>query len=227
MRMLVVEDEPGMASVLRRGLSESGFAVDVAADGEDGLWMATENDYDVAVVDLMLPGMDGLTLLRRLRQKERWTPVLLLTALDGVADRVLGLDLGADDYLTKPFAFSELLARLRALLRRGARERPATLVVGDLTLDPAAREVCRAGRVIALTPKEFALLECLMRYPGQVVSKAQLIENGWDYGFESDSNVVEVYVGQVRRKVDRPFSRRTLETVRGAGYRVRDDGAAG
>jgi two-component system, OmpR family, response regulator len=224
-RVLVVEDEARMASVLRRGLEEDGFAVDVAATGEDGVWYARENAYDAIVLDAILPGIDGFTVLERLRRAGRWAPVLLLTARDAVEDRVRGLDLGADDYLTKPFAFAELLARLRALLRRGARERPVILAVGDLSLDPARHVVRRGGTSIALTAKEFALLECFMRQPERVLSKADLMEHVWDFAFDGDSNVVEVYVGYLRQKIDRPFRRRSLETVRGAGYRLRDDRA--
>jgi two-component system OmpR family response regulator len=226
-RVLVVEDESRMASVLRRGLAENGFAVDVTGSGEDGLWLAGDQHYDVLVLDLGLPDIDGLTMLRRLREAQRWVPVLLLTARDAVQDRVTGLDGGADDYLTKPFAFPELLARLRALIRRGARERPSVLAVGDLTLDPASRQVCRAGTPIAVTAKEFALLECFMRAPGEVLSRAQLIERVWDFSFDRDSNLIEVYIGYLRAKIDRPYGRRSLETVRGAGYRIRDEHAVG
>ena len=225
MRVLVVEDESRMASVLRRGLVENGFAVDVVGSGEDGLWLASDEHYDVLLLDIGLPGIDGLTMLRRLREAQRWVPVLLLTARDAVEDRVSGLDLGADDYLTKPFAFPELLARLRALMRRGARERPAVLAVGDLTLDPATRAVCRAGTPIGMTAKEFALLECFMRAPGQVLSRAELIERVWDFSFDHDSNLIEVYVGYLRAKIDRPYGRRSLQTVRGAGYRIWDEHA--
>ncbi|MEU4166406.1 response regulator transcription factor [Streptomyces sp. NPDC026665] len=223
MRVLVVEDEAPMAELLRRCLTENGFAVDVAATGEDGLWYAGESDYDVIVLDVMLPGTDGFGVLREIRAAGRWAPVLLLTARDAVEDRVLGLDLGADDYLVKPFALAELLSRLRALMRRGARERPAVLTVGDLTLDPATRRVARGATPITLTAKEFALLECLMRHSGQVLSKTELIEHVWDFTFDADSNVVEVYVGYLRQKIDRPFGRRSLLTSRGAGYRLSDD----
>ncbi|MGH2726494.1 MAG: response regulator [Actinomycetota bacterium] len=223
MRVLVVEDHPRMSGLLKRGLEEEGFAVDVAANGEDGLWLATENSYDAIVLDVMLPGLDGFGVLERLRTAQRWAPVLLLTAKDAVEDRVHGLDLGGDDYLTKPFAFPELLARLRALMRRGSRERPSVLAVGDLALDPASREVRRGDTPIALTAKEFSLLETLMRHDGEVLSKAFLIEHVWDFAFDADSNVVEVYISALRRKIDKPFGRRSLETVRGAGYRVRED----
>jgi two-component system OmpR family response regulator len=224
-RALVVEDDPGMAAVLRRGLVEDGYAVDLAAAGQEGLWLATEQYYDVAVIDIGLPGMDGWALLRAVRAAGcRW-PVLLLTARDAVADRVAGLDLGADDYVTKPFAFPELLARLRALVRRGPVNRPAVLHVGDLTLDPATRRVWRDDAEIVLTAKEFALLQCLMRCPGQVLSKSELIERVWDFCFDADSNVVEVHVAGLRRKLDRPFGRTTLQTARGAGYRIVDDRA--
>jgi len=224
-RVLVVEDDAGMASVLARGLDEGGYAVDVAGTGTDALWLAVENDYDALVLDIGLPDVDGLTVLARLRAAGRWAPVLLLTARDAVSDRVRGLDVGADDYLTKPFAYPELLARIRALIRRGAHERPSVLTVGDLELDPGRRRVQRAGRSIALTSKEFALLECLIRRPGQVLSRSYLIEHVWDLGFASDSNVVDVYVGYLRAKIDRPFGRHSLRTVRGAGYVLEDSNA--
>jgi two-component system, OmpR family, response regulator len=224
-RVLVVEDEPRMAELLGRGLREEGFAVDLAGRGEDGVWLGRENDYDAIVLDLMLPDVDGFAVLEELRGAGRWAPVLVLTARDAVGDRVAGLDLGADDYLTKPFAFAELLARLRALMRRHPRERPAVLSVGDLRLDPATRQVHRGETAVALTAKEFALLECFMRRPGQVLSKRELIEHVWDFAFDADSNVVEVYVGYLRQKLDRPFGRRSLETVRGAGYRLGNDRA--
>jgi two-component system OmpR family response regulator len=219
-RVLVVEDEPAMAGVLRRGLSEEGFAVDLATDGDDGWWYASENHYDAIVLDATLPGRDGFTLLADLRARACWAPVLFLTARDSVTDRVRGLDLGADDYVTKPFAFPELLARLRALLRRGARERPTVLTVGDLRLDPARRQVSRGDVPLALTAKEFAVLECFMRRPGEVLSRNRLIDHVWDDAFANDSNIVDVYVGNLRAKIDRPFGRRSLETVRGVGYRL-------
>jgi len=226
MRVLVVEDDPGLAAVLLRGLAEAGFAVDSAVDGGTALWLGTEHEYDAVVLDLGLPDIDGLTVLSRLRAGGRWAPVLVLTARDTVTDRVTGLDGGADDYLLKPFAFPELLARVRALVRRGARERPCVLAVGDLALDPATRQVRRGDVDIPLTATEFALLECLMRYPGQVLSRSRLIDHVWDMAFDKDSNVVDVYVGYLRGKVDRPFGRATIRTVRGAGYVLADDRAA-
>jgi len=221
MRLLVVEDETRMAALLRRGLEEDGYAVDVAADGIQGLWQAGEYDYDAIVLDGMLPGLDGFEVCRRIRAAGRWAPVLLLTARDGVQSRVRGLDAGADDYLTKPFAFAELTARLRALLRRGRPERPTVLVVGDLELDPASRTVSRGGRHLELTNKEFSLLELLMRHPGQVFSRDRILEHVWDLGYDPASNVVDQYVAYLRRKVDKPFGCDDIETVRGAGYRLR------
>ena len=223
MRVLVVEDEPAMASVLRRGLVEDGYAVDVAVDGDEGWWYASEFPYDAVVLDAVLPHRDGFTLLRDLRAAERWVPVLFLTARDAVEDRVRGLDLGADDYLTKPFAFAELLARLRALLRRGARPRPAVLRVGNLRLDPAQRRADRGGLALTLTAKEFGVLECFMRHPNEVLSRRHLIEQVWDERFDNDSNIVDVYVASLRRKIDRPFGTHILETVRGVGYRLADE----
>jgi len=222
-RILVVEDELKMASLLRRGLVEEGHAVDVARTGDDALWMAGAAEYDAIVLDLMLPGVDGLEVCRRVRESGVWAPVLMLTARDAVADRVAGLDAGADDYLAKPFSFAELLARLRALMRRGSSERPAVLEVGDLRLDPATRQVWRASTEIELSAKEFALLETFMRRPGQVLSRYQLLEHAWDYAYENRSNVVDVYIRYLRDKVDRPFGRDSLETVRGAGYRLRQE----
>jgi two-component system OmpR family response regulator len=221
MRVLVVEDELKMASLLRRGLIEEGYAVDVARTGNDALWMAQAAEYDAVVLDLMLPGIDGIEVCRRLRAEGVWTPVLMLTARDAVEDRVAGLDAGADDYLPKPFSFVELLARLRALVRRGAAERPAVLEVGDLRLDPATRQVWRGESEIQLSGKEFAILETFMRRPGQVLSRYQLLEHAWDYGYENRSNVVDVYVRYLRDKIDRPFGRDSIETVRGVGYRFR------
>jgi two-component system, OmpR family, response regulator len=222
MRALVVEDGSKMAALLRRGLQEEGFAVDVAATGEDGSWLGTENDYDVILLDVMLPDVDGFEVCRRLRAAARWAPILMLTARDGVQDRVAGLDAGADDYLTKPFSFDELLARVRALLRRGPSERPPILEVGDLVLDPATRRVSRGDEEIDLTPKEFGLLELFLRHPGEVLSRTRILEHVWDFAYDGDSNVVDVYVRYLREKVDRPFGRRSIETVRGVGYRLRE-----
>jgi two-component system, OmpR family, response regulator len=222
MRVLVVEDEVKMASLIRRGLREEGLAADVAIKGEDALWLADATAYDTIILDVMLPGIDGFETCRRLRAGGIWTPVLMLTARDGVEDRVAGLDGGADDYLTKPFSFAELLARLRALARRGVVERPSVLAVGDLRLDPATRQVWRADAEIFLSAKEFAILETFMRRPGEVLSRYQLLEHAWDYEYENRSNVVDVYVRYLREKIDRPFDRQSIETVRGAGYRLRE-----
>jgi two-component system, OmpR family, response regulator len=221
MRVLVVEDEPKMAGLVKRGLEEEGIAVDVAGRGEDAVWMAGSTEYDVVVLDVMLPGLDGFEVCRRLRADEVWTPVLMLTARDAVEDRVAGLDGGADDYLVKPFSFEELLARLRALARRGASERPAVLEAGDLRLDPATRRASRRGIEIALSQKEYALLETLMRRPGVALSRLQLLEHGWDDSYENRSNVIDVYIRYLREKIDRPFGTDTIETVRGVGYRLR------
>ena len=221
MRVLVVEDEPKMAGLVKRGLEEEGIAVDVAGRGEDAVWMAGSTEYDVVVLDVMLPGLDGFEVCRRLRADEVWTPVLMLTARDAVEDRVAGLDGGADDYLVKPFSFEELLARLRALARRGASERPAVLEAGDLRLDPATRRASRRGTEIALSQKEYALLETLMRRPGVAMSRLQLLEHGWDDSYENRSNVIDVYIRYLREKIDRPFGTDTIETVRGVGYRLR------
>ena len=224
MRALVVEDEVKMAALLRRGLSEEGYAADVARTGDDALWMARAAPYDVIVLDVMLPGRDGFAVCRELREAGVWAPILMLTARDSVEDRVEGLDSGADDYLTKPFSFAELLARLRALARRGADERPAVLEVGSLRLDPATRRVWRGDVEVTLSAKEFAMLETFMRRPGDVLSRLDLLEHAWDYGYENRSNVVDVYVRYLRQKVDTPFGVRSLETVRGVGYRLREDG---
>jgi two-component system OmpR family response regulator len=210
-----------MAGLVKRGLEEEGIAVDVADRGEDAVWMAASTEYDVVVLDVMLPGLDGFEVCRRLRADDVWTPVLMLTARDAVEDRVAGLDGGADDYLVKPFSFEELLARLRALARRGAGERPVVLEAGDLRLDPAARRVARGGTVIELTQKEYALLETLMRRPGVALSRLQLLEHAWDDTYENRSNVVDVYIRYLREKIDRPFGTDTIETVRGVGYRLR------
>ncbi len=211
-----------MAALIRRGLREEGHAPDVTGRSEDALWMAQATEYDSIVLDVMLPDIDGFRLCRELREAGVWAPVLMLTARDAVDDRVEGLDAGADDYLTKPFSFAELLARLRALRRRGAGERPAVLVVGDLRLDPASRRVWRGDAEILLSPREFALLETFMRRPGEALSRLQLLEHVWDIGYENRSNVIDVYVGYLRERIDRPFGRRSLETVRGVGYRLSD-----
>jgi len=224
MRVLVVDDEVRLAEGLKRGLEAEGFAVDVAHNGVDGLWLARENDYAVVLLDIMLPGMSGYAVCRTLREEENWTPVIMLTAKGGEWDQVEGLDTGADDYLTKPFSFAVLLARLRALIRRGAAPRPVVLAVGDLTLDPVSRDVSRGGVRIDLTTREFAVLAFLMRHAGEVVSKAQIIEGVWDFSFDGDPNIVEVYIGHLRSKVDRPFGRSSIRTVRGAGYRIDADG---
>jgi two-component system, OmpR family, response regulator len=210
-----------MARLVKRGLEEEGIAVDVADRGEDAVWMAGSTEYDVVVLDVMLPGLDGFEVCRRLRADEVWTPVLMLTARDAVEDRVAGLDGGADDYLVKPFSFDELLARLRALARRGSAERPAVLEVGDLRLDPATRRASRGDTEIALSQKEYALLETLMRRPGVVLSRLQLLEHAWDDTYENRSNVIDVYIRYLREKIDRPFGTDTIETVRGVGYRLR------
>jgi two-component system OmpR family response regulator len=222
-RVLIVEDKARLAAVLHRGMRKEGLSADVAVSGEDAIWMAAPTRYDAVVLDVMLPGIDGFQTCRELRSKGIWTPVLMLTARESVDDRVAGLDCGADEYLTKPFAFRELLARLRALARRGAGERPTVLVAGDLCLDPAARRVWRGDAEIALTHKEFALLEALMRNRGGVLTRLELLESAWDLAYENRSNIVDAYMHRLRRKVDGPFCAHTLETVRGAGYRVRED----
>lgn len=222
MRVLIVEDETKMSALLRRGLRAEGMAVDVTPRGEDALWMAGSTDYDAIVLDVMLPGIDGIEVCRRLRADGVWAPILMLTARDGVSDRVAGLDGGADDYLTKPFSYAELLARLRALGRRGTSERPVRLEVGDLALDPTSHRVWRGEAEIELSAKEFALLEVFMRHPGDVLSRFQLLEHAWDYDYENRSNVVDSFVRLLRKKIDKPFGTTSIETVRGAGYRLRD-----
>ena len=223
MRILVVEDEVKMAGLIKRGLEHEGYAVDIARDGPEALWAAREFDYDAIVLDAMIPEPDGFEVYRTLRREGRWAPVVLLTARDGIDDRVTGLDAGADDYLTKPFAFAELFARLRAVVRRGPGERPTVLEVGDLRLDPATREVWRNGNRVLLSSKQFALLEHFMRHAGEVLSRERILEHVWDFAYEGTSNLVEVYIRSLRERVDRPFGRTSIETVRGAGYRLRTD----
>jgi DNA-binding response OmpR family regulator len=223
-RVLVVEDEKRLAATLKRGLSSEGFAVDVALDGPQGLWMAREHPYDAVVLDIMLPGINGYKICGTLREEGNWMPILMLTAKDGEYDEAEALDTGADDFLSKPFSFVVLVARLRALVRRGVRPRPSVLVAGDLRLDPAARSCTRDGVDIALTPREFSLLEYLLRRAGEVVRKTEILEHVWDYDFDGDPNIVEVYVGYLRRKIDVPFGRHALETVRGAGYCLNPEG---
>jgi len=225
-RVLIVEDELRMASLIRRGLAKEGLAVDVTSNGEDALWMARSADYDAIVLDVMLPGMSGFDTCERLRKSDVWAPVLMLTARDSVEDRVNGLDKGADDYLVKPFAFAELLARLRALVRRGELERPTVLEVDDLRLDPATRRVWRGSTEIQLSAKEFAVLETFMRRPDEVLTRDHLLEHAWDFAYENRSNVVDVYIKHLRNKIDEPFGRHSLETIRGAGYRLRANGRA-
>ena len=220
-RVLVVEDEVKLAGLIRRGLREEGLLADVAVKGEDALWMAQATAYDVILLDVMLPGIDGFSTCRRLREDDVRSPILMLTARDAVEDRIEGLDTGADDYLAKPFDFGELLARVRALARRGPVEQGLVLRVGDLELDPATRAVRRAGTEISLSTKEFQLLEVFMRHPGEVLSRYQLLEGAWDAEYEHRSNVIDVYVRYLREKLDRPFGVETLETVRGAGYRLK------
>jgi two-component system OmpR family response regulator len=223
-RVLVVEDDVKMAAAIRRGLRFEGIIVDLAEGGEEAIRLVGATEYDAVLLDVMLPDIDGFETCRRLRTQGVWVPILMLTARDAVEDRVHGLDTGADDYLTKPFSLAELLARLRALARRGPVERPTVLKVGDLRLDPATHEVWRGDHEIELSAREFALLETFMRRPGQVLTQLQLLEAAWDLGYEQRSNVVEVYVRYLREKIDRPFDVKSLETVRGAGYRLRKDG---
>jgi len=224
MRLLVVEDERPLAAGLKRGLEAEGFAADVALNGTDGLWMARENSYDAILLDIMLPGMNGFEVCATLRKEENWTPILMLTAKEGDLDQAEALDLGADDYLTKPFSFLVLLAHLRALIRRGAPARPVALEVGDLRFDPGSRRASRGETELDLTAREASILEYLMRHEDAVLSKNDILSNVWDYDFEGDLNIVEVYVGHLRNKIDRPFGRETLQTIRGAGYRLADDG---
>jgi two-component system OmpR family response regulator len=222
-RVLVVEDKIKLATLLRTGLRKEGLAADIATSGEQAIWMAASTPYDAVILDVMLPGMDGFETCRRLRSEAVWAPILMLTARESVDDRVAGLDSGADDYLTKPFSLRELLARLRALMRRGGGERPTVVRVGDLRLDPASRRVWRGDTEISLSQKEFALLEALMRRGGEVLSRLDLLEAAWDQSYENRSNIVDAYVGRLRAKIDRPFHAQTLETVRGAGYRLREE----
>lgn len=220
MRVLVVDDEPRLAAAVQRGLEAEGFAVDIASTGDEGLWMATEVAYDVIVLDIMLPGMSGYAVCSHLREAGVWTPILMLTAKDGEWDEAEALDTGADDYLSKPFSFVVLVAHIRALLRRGAAERPAKLSIGDLVLDPAARSCVRGDVVIELTAKEFSVLEFLMRSRGDVVTKSRIVDHVWDAAYDGDLNVVEVHVSALRRKIDAPFGTDTIRTVRGAGYQL-------
>ncbi len=220
MRILVVEDEKRLAAGLRSGLEAEGFAVDVALDGTEGYWRATEYAYDAIVLDIMLPGMNGYKVCAALREAGNWAPILMLTAKDGEFDQAEALDTGADDYLTKPFSYVVLLAHLRALIRRGSVERPTMLEAGDLRLDPAAHQAWRGSEQLSLTPRELSVLEYLMRHQGDVVSKRDLLDHVWDYDFEGDPNIVEVYIGHLRNKVDRPFGSESIFTVRGVGYRL-------
>lgn len=224
MRILVVEDEVRLAEGLRRGLEAEGFAVDVAGTGTDGLWLARENEYSVILLDIMLPGMNGYLVCRAIREDENWTPILMLTAKDGDWDQVEALDTGADDFLSKPFSFIVLVARIRALMRRGASERPTVMEAGDVRVDPASRSVWRGETPVEVTAREFAVLEYLMRRKGDVVSKREVLDNVWDFDFEGDPNIVEVYVRHLRNKLDRPFGRDAIETLRGAGYRLASNG---
>ena len=224
MRVLLVDDEVRLATALRRGLEAEGIAVDVAHTGTDGLWFARENEYDVLVLDIMMPGMSGYALCRTLRDEGNWTPILMLTAKDGDWDQVEALDTGADDFLTKPFSYPVLLARLRSLVRRGQSDRPVVLEAGDLRVDPASRRVTRGDVPVTLTSREFAVLDFLVRRKGEAVSKAEILANVWDFDFDGDPNIVEVYIRHLRNKVDRPFGRAAIQTLRGAGYRLASDG---
>ena len=225
MRVLVVDDDERLARTLARGLRGDGMAVDVALTGDDGWWAARQAPYDAIVLDVMLPGMSGVELCRRLRAAGEWAPILILTALTGQEDEVRALDVGADDFLTKPFGYEVLLARLQALRRRGRTERPAILRVGDLTLDPATRRVARAGTPVELTPRQFSLLELLMASPETVLTRAQILEHVWDFAFDGDPNIVEVYISQLRHRIDEPFGTSSVQTVRGVGYRLAPDGS--
>jgi len=222
-RILVVEDDKRVARALRRGLEAEGYAVDVALDGEDGRWLAGENEYDALVLDVMLPGVNGLELCTQLRERGDWTPILMLTAQDQPDDEARALDGGADDFLGKPFSYAVLIARLRALVRRGSGPRPTELVVGDLRLDPAAHRVWRGDVEVPLTPRQLSMLELLMRRAGDVVAKSEILEHVWDFAFDGDPNIVEVYIGQLRKRIDEPFARRSIQTVRLAGYRLDAD----
>jgi two-component system OmpR family response regulator len=222
MRVLVVEDEEKLAHLVARGLEEEGHAVDLAATGQDAIWFASEHQYDVILLDLGLDDVDGIEVCRTLRSSERWAPIIVVTARDGVRDRIAGLDAGADDYMTKPFSFEELVARMRAVVRRGQPPRPTRLASGDLELDPAAKRVSRSQTDIPLTAKEFALLEYFLRNPGRVLDRSELIEHVWDFAYDGDPRIVDVYVRYLRRKLDEPFGTSTIETVRGSGYRLKD-----
>ena len=222
MRLLVAEDQPRLAALLGKGLEEEGYAVDLAGDGELAHWLAMENEYDVIVLDVMLPGMDGFSLCRQLREAGRSAPVIMLTARDAVTDRVRGLDAGADDYMVKPFSFSELCARIRALIRRGHPDRSPVLEAGELRLEPARRRLWRGDAEVALSPKEFALMELLMRHRGEVLTRTTILEHVWDFAYDPASNVVDQYVAYLRRKIDDPGEPSHIETVRGVGYRLHD-----
>lgn len=224
MKVLLVEDEPTLAGAVQRGLQAEGFSVEVTGDGREGLWLATEGSYDAIVLDIMLPGLNGYKVCRQLREAENWTPILMLTAKDGELDEAEALDTGADDFLSKPFSFVVLVARLRALIRRGKTERPSVLSAGDLRLDPSQHRCWRGDTEIRLTKRQFALLEYLMRHAGSVLSKADILANVWDFAYEGDPNIVEVYIGYLRKKLDAPFGRNSIETIRLVGYRLDQDG---
>ncbi len=224
MRVLLIEDEPRLAETIKRGLTDQGFVVDIASNGQDGLWSATEHEFDAIVLDIMLPVLNGYKVLEQLRAQKVWTPVLMLTAKDGEYDQVDAFDLGADDYLTKPFSFMVLVARIRALIRRGSPERPVVLTAGDLSLDPSSHRVSRGDQEIALTPREFSLLEFFMQSAGKAVTKSEILDSVWDSAFEGDQNVVEVYVRYLRLKLDLPFDRQSIQTIRGVGYRFDPEG---